>query len=34
LHEWINEELHWMDPVPFDDFAWPELGDQGSPKKS
>jgi len=26
--------LQWMDPVPFDDFAWPELGDQGSPKKS
>ena len=33
LHEWVDEELHWMDPVPFDDFAWPELGDQPSIKK-
>ncbi len=34
LHEWINEELHWMDPVPYDDFAWPEIGEPGVPKKS
>ncbi|MFB3777645.1 MAG: DUF362 domain-containing protein [Bryobacteraceae bacterium] len=33
LHEWINEELQWMRPVPFDDFAWPEIGDTGTPKK-
>lgn len=33
LHEWINQELHWMQPVPFDDYAWPELGDPGEPKK-
>lgn len=33
LHEWVDEELHWMDPVPFDDFAWPELGDQPSIRK-
>ena len=34
LHEWVDDELHWMEPVPFDDFAWPELGDQPSiPKK-
>lgn len=32
-HEWVNEELHWMQPVPFDDFAWPEFGEQGVPKK-
>ena len=34
LHEWVKEELHWMDPVPFDDFAWPELGDTPTPKRS
>ncbi|HSW51107.1 MAG TPA: DUF362 domain-containing protein [Bryobacteraceae bacterium] len=33
MHEWINEELQWMQPVPFDDFAWPEIGDTGTPKK-
>jgi uncharacterized protein (DUF362 family) len=34
LHEWVNEELHWMEPVPFDDFAWPEIGEPGAPRKS
>ena len=33
LHTWVKEELHWMDPVPLDDFSWPEFGDPGEPKK-
>jgi uncharacterized protein (DUF362 family) len=33
LHEWVDEELQWMQPLPFDDFAWPEIGDPGAPKK-
>ncbi len=33
LHEWVDQQLHWMDPIPFDDFAWPEFGDSGRPNK-
>jgi uncharacterized protein (DUF362 family) len=33
LHDWAPQELHWMDPVPLDDFSWPEFGDPGEPKK-
>ncbi len=32
LHSWVKQELHWMDPMPFDDFAWPEFGNPGEPK--
>jgi uncharacterized protein (DUF362 family) len=31
LHDWVRDELKWMGPVPFDDFAWPEFGDTGAP---